>query len=417
MGWPEVSDVPTGSVLSKSRIWDSPAFTILNTAACVVGTLSLAVAAPLVVLTFLDRSPLGTGEFSAPFGLVFPLWAWMFVTLYQRGLVRRRGRRYGTWFTGGGATRGRWRNTVALIPRPLRFVAIGLFAASWIVGATGTKGLGGQPQYDPTTGRYSLNDHGYPVPVSHAGYVHAVALQNRLFLSVAMAFTAIATAVAWGEWQRRRETSTGRWPAPTRPRPRWVSPLGVGLLTLVLGVAATAVLVSEIITRVDAYTATAPHLHPNGSTMVTLTPGDYVIFVGCTQSLVCPTLAPTNVAVRNLGSVVTTITDPSSDHLSLNAQPFVGSVSFRVSRAGTYTITTKHRGRPQLIVIHSPGQEFTALIGWIVGAVLGLLVTMCGAAWLIGWYAWRYGAGSSVSQGAVRPPHGPPSWPPPLVGP
>ncbi len=411
-----MSEVPSGPELPKRRIWDSPAFTVLNTTACVVGTLSLVVAAPLVVLTFFDRSPFGTGEFGAPFGLVFPLWAWMFATLYQRGVVRRAARPYGTRVTGGGATGGSWRNVVGLIPRSLRFLAVGLFVASWIVGATATKGLGGQPQYDPTTDRYSLNDHGSLIAVSHAGYVHAVALQNRLFLSGALAFTAIATAVAWGEWHRRRETSEGSWPAPTRSRPRWVPPIGVALVVLLLGVAATSTLVSRIITRVDAYTATAPHLHPDGNTTVALTPGDYVIFVGCTQTLVCPTLTPGNVAVHNRGSALTTITDPSSDHLSLDAQPFLGSVSFRVSRAGAYAITTRHGGRPTLIVIHSPGQEFAALTGWIVGAILGLLVMTYGGASVTGWYVWRYGAGSAGKRGAVRPPHRPPPWPPPVVG-
>jgi hypothetical protein len=339
----------------------------------------------------------------------------MFAIMFQRGLLRPVRRPWRDRFKFG-AGRTTWKNLATLLPGRTRYVAIGLFVIAWIIGVTSIFNLGGQPQYDPATGRYYLNNHGSLIPVTHAGYVHAVALQSRLFLAGAIVFTFIATSVAWGEWRRRRQASMGRWPFPKRPRPRWVPPISGGLVMLALGLTVTSLLAFQIITRVNSYTADAVHLRPNGIATANLTPGDYVVFVGCTQSIACPDMSTADVVVRRkAGPVVNTRLDPSNDHLTFNAQPFVGFISFQVARPGTYIVATSDRGRPTLIAIHSPGQEAFSLIGWIAGTVLGLLFSLLGAICVLRWYLWRFGSPREHEQDSVNPLRIAP-WPPPLVG-
>ena len=206
--------------------------TVVNAVVCVVGTaVSLAALVGLLVTFLPGTSALGPDAFVVPFVLAFPLWGWMFLVL-----ARRPHPALGGGSTGPRASDRRWTGVGSLIdavPVPARVVLPVVFLGAWLIGLTAIGGLRGQPEIDPTTGRYVENDHGRLLPVSRADYLHAVAVQNRLFLSVALVFTSIATAVAWGEWSRRRRAGRTGPRAGARPawsRPRWALPILPSLL-------------------------------------------------------------------------------------------------------------------------------------------------------------------------------------------
>ena len=94
---------PTEPDPSNGRSWNTSTSAAINALACFVGTISLIVAVPLVILTFFDRSPLGNNESVVPFILIFPLWIWMFVILFHRGYVRTPRRPWGRSLSRGNA--------------------------------------------------------------------------------------------------------------------------------------------------------------------------------------------------------------------------------------------------------------------------------------------------------------------------
>jgi hypothetical protein len=172
----------------------------INVGAMGVGSLSLICVIPLWLLTFLPGShSIGSAEFVPFVILIFPLWFWAIITMNSRsgwsGFAAaswRRRRKFS------------WRSALGELPRWARGTALGLAIVGWLGIVTSFSGLSGQPSYDPTRRRYELDDHGSITVVSKGAYVHAVALQNRLFLGAAIAFTAVAVAVAANEWVRRR---------------------------------------------------------------------------------------------------------------------------------------------------------------------------------------------------------------------
>lgn len=371
---------------SPTRFFDTPIATVINAVACTIGALSLTAAIVLSILTFFDKSPFGTGEFVPSFTLIFPLWGWGFVVLAGNGLVRTRRRT--PFATGAGF--GGSRSIMGLAPLRARRVVPILVCAGLVSAASSLNSLGGQPEFDASTHKFALDDHGVLTDVSYAAYVHAVALQNRLFLSGAIVFSSLATAVALGEWQRRRAAPSVRWPEPTVARARLVPPLGLATSILALGVAGVALFGSAIIVRDSAYTGDAVHLVANGTTVASLTAGDYVVFAGCTEDIQCPSVGPANVVVRSGSESIRTTPDPSNDRLTFGDQPFVGVLSFQVNTAARYALATTVSGKPKLVVLHSPGQEALALSGWIVGAIGSALVALLGVISCIAWLVWRF---------------------------
>jgi hypothetical protein len=398
-------------VAATCRLFDTPGITVLNAALCLLGVLSLGASMVLVGLSYGDQSPFGSGESVPSFVLIFPLWGWMFVILNQaQGLGGRLLAGGRSWLQGGHVDR---RASAPLVPRSVLIVAPVVLVVSGILGATSMSGLRGQPEYDPSRHGYVENDHGSLIPVTHANYVRAVATQNRLFLITAIAFTAIATVVSWGEWRRRRTLGSSRWPAPTTARPHWIPSITGGIAILVVGVVTVVFFAHIVIARLAEYQSEAPRLEPRGSTVVSLTSGDYVLFVGCTQSIVCPSVDPSSVKVRVAGgSGIRPTADPSNDHLTFNTEPYVGALSFRVPHGGRYTITTHSRGDPTLVVLHSPGQEALALIPWISGGVVGVVLAIYGVVLSLLWYGWRFSTQSPRLERPLGPPPILPPWPP-----
>jgi hypothetical protein len=189
---------------------DSRTAGILNTLALCVGSIALA-----CVVVLLGWTVLGPAEdfMSSPalllFVLIFPLFFWAIAISIGRS--QRAGeplqlsgprlrRRMGSQGENG-------------IPLPLKYLpywAIGaivaVFVGSWIsmVLVFGSNNLPGQPEYDAATHTYSANDHGDEIPLTKARYDAAVRAQDRLFLSVELAFIVVAVGAAADETIRRR---------------------------------------------------------------------------------------------------------------------------------------------------------------------------------------------------------------------
>jgi len=109
-----------------------------------------------------------------------------------------------------------------------------------------------------------------------------------------------------------------------------VSPLTIALAVAALGgVAVSAAVVTLIIVRVDAYNGDATYLRAGHAVPGAFPAGQYVVFVGCTQDINCPSLRPADLSVTTAGGRVVRVgADLSSDHLSEDAQPFIGQLAF-----------------------------------------------------------------------------------------
>jgi hypothetical protein len=101
------------------------------------------------------------------------------------------------------------------IPLPLMYlpywaigVMVAVFVGCWISGALvfGRNDLPGQPEYHAATHTYTANDHGDEIPLSKDQYDSAVRAQDRLFLSVELAFVMVSVGVASDELLRRRQS-------------------------------------------------------------------------------------------------------------------------------------------------------------------------------------------------------------------
>jgi hypothetical protein len=70
----------------------------------------------------------------------------------------------------------------------------------------GSNDLPGQPSYNAVTHTYTADDYGDQISLSKAQYDTAVRAQDRLFLSIELAFVAVAVAAATDKFIRRRRS-------------------------------------------------------------------------------------------------------------------------------------------------------------------------------------------------------------------
>lgn len=357
---------------------DTPLVTMVNSAVCVVAAASATAIAVSWLLTFTPWSRFMPGSYFVPFfALMFPLFGWAMVVL---NVVRRR----------PGARRPP-ADLLKEIPRAkvLLMLAGAAAVASFL---SGFGPLQGQPGYDPAKHRYFYNDHGTLIPATRAGYLHAVAAQNRLFLGVTLVFTTAALAITWDERARRRRdlVTPGRWRRPVRPRPKVPLPAWALALAAAAGLAGLATCAVLIVSRIDAYNTSGPYLRAGQPVQVVLAPDDYVVFVGCTQDIRCPQLEPSGLSVSGALDV---FADPSPDRLSEAAQPFRGELSFTVPERERVRLELSARLGQPVFVVPSPGEEAHALIGWIALAGLSLVVLVAAATGLVLLLIWRLGFG------------------------
>jgi hypothetical protein len=254
------------------RVRDTAVITVLNLAVCYVATASAVVGGVSWLLTFTPWTQFMSSGYSVPFFfLTFPLFGWSAFVLTS---VRRpeRDRR----------PRG---NLLQEFPRGWRVPFTVLFVAVCATSLAAVFALPGQPEYEPGLRRYAYNEHGVLIPTTHAAYLHAVAVQNRLFLGAAIVFTSAAVAITWQERNRRRDLVTpDRWLRPVRPRPKIPLPAAVLALAAATAVAGSIASVALIVDRVDAYNTGGIYLRIGHPVRALLAPDHYVVFVGCTET-------------------------------------------------------------------------------------------------------------------------------------
>ena len=358
--------------------------TILNSAVCFIAALAAAVTVVSWLLTFTPWARIMPDAFFVPlFFLTFPLFGW---SVFILSVVRRKP-----------GSRRQAADPLKEIPRArVPLALVGAVALASFV--TAMPSLTGQPEYDKAKHRYFYSDHGTLIPATRTGYLHAVAAQNRLFLGVALVFLTAAVAITWDERNRRRgfPGPPAGWWHPVRPRPRVPVPGPVLVLSAAAGLAGLIACAILIIGRVDAYNTSGPYLRAGHPVRVLLAPDDYVVFVGCTENIDCPRLAPGALSVTGAsGAALDVFADPSNDRLS-EAQPFRGELSFVVPRREEAVIAlSSYPGQP-VFVVPSPGEEARALAGWIALAVLSLVVLIAAMTGTVLLLTWRLGLGKPV---------------------
>jgi hypothetical protein len=340
---------------------DTPAFTMLNSAVLFTAAASALVGGVCWLLTFTPWTQfMSSGYFQPFFLLAFPLFGW---SVFVRS-VRRPGR-----------DRRQATGLLKEVPRRWRR-ALGLIVtAVFVTSLAAVVSLPGQPEYEPSSRRYVYNDHGKLIPATRAAYLHAVAVQNRLFLGAALVFTSFAVAITWQERNRRHRdlvTPEG-WQRPVRPHPKL--PLLAAALALTAAIALAGSIASGLLIydRLGAYNADVIYLHAGHPVRVLLGPGHYVVYVGCTEETICAQLPLSGLSVRTAsGGILATSPDLSSEHLD----QALGEVSFTVPVKEVISLDlSAHLGQPAFVV-RSEGEEAHALIGWIILAGLSLLVLL-----------------------------------------
>jgi hypothetical protein len=372
--------MPTSPGRGRARSFaDTPLFAFLNAGVCVIAAIAAAACWISYAVTFTPWAQhLPPALFMPFFLLAFPLCGW---SVWLQAVVRRP--------AGAGRASGSW---MKAIPRAGRVLVAAAAAAAVAGGSTAITALGGQPEYDPATHRYVLNSHGNLTVVSRAAYLHALALQNRLFLGGTLVFITVAFCIAYADWSRHRlEGSPLRWfPRPAGPRPAIPVPTPVLALTAVAALAAAAAGGLLIIDRVGAWSSHAIYLDAGHPVAAELAPGHYTVFAGCTQDMTCAHLDPNSVTIRSASREVDVVTDPSSDHDSEgNGQPFVGELSFSIPHASAVQIELATSPGQPVFVVPSEGQEARALTGWIVLTGAALLILLVSLACLVRLAWWR----------------------------
>jgi hypothetical protein len=189
---------------------DSPTAGALNVAALCVGAFAL-----VCIVVLLGWTLLGPVENFMPwpaavlFVFIFPLFFWAIAISIGRS------QRAGESLQLSGPRLRRRQGSQGGIPLPLKYlpywaigVIVAVFVLCWVSGVLifGGNDLPGQPEYHATTHTYSADDHGDEIPLSKAQYDSAVRAQDRLFLSVELAFIVVAVGAAADEVLRRRRS-------------------------------------------------------------------------------------------------------------------------------------------------------------------------------------------------------------------
>jgi hypothetical protein len=191
-----------------------------------------------------------------------------------------------------------------------------------------------------------------------------------------------------GTWARGKPVIGERNPSAARGRRR--SPLPPAALALVaaLGLVSLAVCSVAIIGRVDGYESATVHLRSGHPVRVTLSAGQYGVFVGCVDYFGCGPLHPSGLSVRGAGSDVAASAYDGFDQRGPDSQQ--GNRQFQ--RALTLTIPAQEHVQIDLtaklrqLVFLAPSEEEPGVVrSWLAAAIVSvtaLLGAVAGAGWL-----------------------------------
>lgn len=161
----------------------------VSAAVVVVGATNLLFAVGLDVRTFFGGTGRGyEGAFVPSFILIFPLWGWAVLLMMALAGGTRRGTT---------SPMPRRSDVFGQLPRAVVALLAGTGVFAVACAAVGLPAItGGVPHQDPSTGQYTINNHGSATVVTRAAYEHAVAGTIRLFLGWTVLATALTVAVA-----------------------------------------------------------------------------------------------------------------------------------------------------------------------------------------------------------------------------
>jgi hypothetical protein len=153
----------------------------------------------------------------------------------------------------------------------------------------------------------------------------------------------------------------------------------------ILGVVLVLATVPVIAVRGRDYLQHSPTLMRPGSIETTLSPATYVIFehtramgpYDCPSVSKCATIGPADVIVTSTSGTELDVTgDPKVGSITDGNIHPIGVVAFVVTREDTYKVTV-HSSKPaEFIIAKTPSEEVTALAGWIVVGVIGILLIL-----------------------------------------
>jgi hypothetical protein len=175
-----------------------------RTARVVACSIGVAAGLVLVALSFLPGKPVYPGGLVAVlFVAVFPLFGW--AVIERAGAQFGRPRRRWNDFSGlsNAYYNQMWANLFAAARRYRRLlaVAVPLVVVLWALMMASIVTSQGQPEHVGSS--YYLDDHGLHIPVSRAGYYHALAVQDRLFACGSTLFLLVALGLtAWPRGKR-----------------------------------------------------------------------------------------------------------------------------------------------------------------------------------------------------------------------
>jgi hypothetical protein len=182
----------------------------------VVALIAAALGFIVVVLALLPGAPyLPDGVEFIPFVLAFPLFGWAVIERATDQAAQRSGKPRQKWYevgmtTNEEANRG-WEPMWAQVHKYRVYLAIGIpvLIVMWILMTFSIGSIQGQPVH--AGNQYYLDDHGYHIPVTEAGYENAVAKQETIFAAGGTMFLLVSVGLTATFNPKQPSTQT---PAP-----------------------------------------------------------------------------------------------------------------------------------------------------------------------------------------------------------
>jgi hypothetical protein len=192
-----------------------------------------------------------------------------------------------------------------------------------------------------------------------------------------------------GTWARGKPMIGERYPSAARGRRRSPLPSAVLALVAALGLVSLAVCSVAIIGRVDGYQSATVHLHSGHPVRVTLSAGQYGVFVGCIDYFGCGPLDPSGLSVQGAGGDVVPSAYDGLDQRGqtdqLPDQQFERALTVTIPAQEQVQIDLTAKVRQSVFLAPSE-EEAGAVRGWLEAAIVSvtvLLGAVAGLGWLL----------------------------------
>jgi len=220
-------------------------------------------------------------------------------------------------------------------------------------------------------------------------------------------YAVISASVMYACWlgtRARGKPMVGeRYPSGAWGRPRSPLPSAALALVAVLGLVSLAVCSVAIVGRVDRYESATVHLRSGQPVSVTLSAGQYGVFVGCVDYFGCGPLRPNGLSVRGAGGDVAASAYGRFDQRGPDSQQ--GNRQFQ--RALTFTIPAQEQVQIDLTAklrqsafLAPSAAEAGVVRSWLAAAIVSVAVLL-GAVAGAGWLTRRSGHAATGSRARI----------------